>query len=402
MKSGVEERISPVVLMEMKRFLTDTLRELMALSGAQKGSLFLYKPETAVLELAAFFSPSGPPVETCRWSVGEGVCGKVLEGRDPVLVKDISNDSRFSPNGFSHYRTSSFISLPLVGPRERPVGLINLSDKSSGGQFSEQDMDFVSTIAGYGCIIANNMSVFDTLKREKKRIEDQKEMFAKYASVGKLAAGVVHEINNPLDGIIRFTNMLLGLQDGDPLQRDYLLEIKSGLSKIENVTRSLLQFSHHVNPKRAVIRNYVELDKIVEEALIACEVRSRADITVRTNILMRRRMLDMGLSQVFINLIQKAFDAMPAGGNLDIEGAEDASLVRIRFRDSGGGIPAGLKERIFDPFYTDKHNASRPGLGLAKCREIVERYSGTIDVESTPGKGSSFNISLPAKFIEHE
>jgi signal transduction histidine kinase len=235
---------------------------------------------------------------------------------------------------------------------------------------------------------------------ELRAAQSQAIQVEKLATIGRLSAGVVHEINNPLDGIIRFTNMLLELQDNDSLPKDYLLEIKSGLSKIESVTRSLLQFSHHVNPKGTAIRNYVDVAKLVEEALIGCEARFRHDINVRRNISLHRRLLDMGLSQVFSSVIQNAFDAMPGGGTLDIEAAVEGPMVKIGFRDSGSGIPDGFKERIFEPFYTDKNTSERPGLGLSKCREIIERYNGTIRVESVPGSGSVFTIAVPEKFLE--
>lgn len=388
---------------DVKGFLTGALREMMAISKAQKGSMFLLRPDTGMLELAAYFAPSPLPIEMCSCKPGEGISGKIFEGRSPVLVEDITRDDRFTPNGFAHYRTVSFIAIPFVGIQERPLGVINLSDKSSGGAFSGQDLEFASTVAAYAAIIANNMKVAESLRREKEHLDEQKELLAKYASVGKLAAGVVHEINNPLDGIIRFTNMLLNLQDEkNSLPKDYLLEIKNGLGKIENVTRSLLQFSHHVNPKSMMIRNYVDVAKTVEEALIACEARKRTDITVRKEMAVSGRILDMGLSQVFVSMIQNAFDAMPSGGCLDISACIRDSQVRISFHDTGNGIPRGDTERIFDPFYTDKHSVERPGLGLAKCREIIDRYNGMIAVESVSGSGSSFHIIIPEKFLENE
>lgn len=380
----------------------NTLREMMGISHALKGSLFLFDDGAGELELAAFFAPTLPPVDGGKWKPGEGVAGRIFAERKPVLVKDICREPRFHPNGFTHYRTGSFMSIPLYSPLDKPVGLINLSDRADGDPFNEQDLQSVSVLALYACIIANNMVVAASLSMEKDRLEEQKRLLSSYTSVGKLAAGIVHEINNPLDGIIRFTNMLLDLPESNSQTREYLLEIRRGLSKIEGVTRSLLQFSHHVDTKRMMIRNYVDLAKLVEEALIACEAKMRGDIVVHRNIAVTRRVFDMGLSQVFTNMIQNALDAMSGGGRLDIDADVVDAQLRIVFRDSGAGISPALTERIFDPFFSDKDSVERPGLGLAKCREIIDRYNGVIKVDSRPGEGTVFSIGISAKFLENE
>jgi signal transduction histidine kinase len=237
---------------------------------------------------------------------------------------------------------------------------------------------------------------------EKAELDKQKALLEKYASVGKLAAGIVHEVNNPLDGIIRFTNMLLNQIEHGSVAREYLLEIKRGLNRIENITKSLLQFSHQVNPHTMKVKNYADVHELIEESLSIFEARLTHHFAVHKYFNMSRtRILDIGVAHIFINLIKNALDAMPNGGTLEISTDSDEEWVRINFKDSGCGMSAELCERIFEPFFTTKNMDKGSGLGLAICREIINRYEGSILVESVPGKGSTFRVMIPVKFCEN-
>ncbi|MFA5101235.1 MAG: GAF domain-containing protein, partial [Candidatus Omnitrophota bacterium] len=242
---------------QIKNFLKDSLLEIMSILKAECGSLFVFDGQNKELVLESFQNSKKIALSGVKYRMGEGVSGKVIESHTPVLVKDINTDRRFHKNGFAHYHTNSFISVPLVTP-DGLIGLINIADKSTNEPFTEKDLEFASTLAEYACIIAYNLDLSEKLRMEKEEIDRQKALLEKYATVGKLAAGVVHEVNNPLDGIIRFTNMLLGQSDSHSVAHEYLLEIKRGLSRIENITRSLLQFSHQVNASAAK-QSYAEL-----------------------------------------------------------------------------------------------------------------------------------------------
>jgi two-component system NtrC family sensor kinase len=113
------------------------------------------------------------------------------------------------------------------------------------------------------------------------------------------------------------------------------------------------------------------------------------------------RILDFGLSHLFVNIIKNAFDAMGKNGILTVTTCLEDSVVRISFQDTGSGIPVDLRKEIFEPFFTTKDIGKGTGLGLAICHEIVHKYGGRIEVESTLGKGSTFNILLPNKHFEN-
>jgi signal transduction histidine kinase len=385
----------------VKDFLKNTLKEIMSIFKAECGSLFLFDSRTKELILDSFYNTQKIQTAGVRRRLGEGVSGKVVEKRTPVLVKDIDQDCRFPKNGFKHYQTKSFISIPLISS-DRLIGLINIADKGTGEPFTEEDLRLATTLTEYACIIAHNLSLSERLRKEKDALDKQNSLLEKYASVGKLAAGVVHEINNPLDGIIRFTNMLLHQIDNNSIAREYLLEIKRGLNRIDNITKSLFQFSHQVNLHNLKVKNYVDLHELIEESLAVFSSSLFEKIQVTKNFsLSKLRILDVGLSHAFINIIKNALDAMPRGGSLDISTEVKDSFVKISFKDTGMGIPDEFKERIFEPFFTTKNIDKGAGLGLSICREIVSRYEGKIELESSVDKGSTFVVLIPVKFLEN-
>jgi len=386
----------------VKEFLQQTLKELMDVFKVECGSLFLFDAKTKELILDSFFNAHQILVKGIKFQIGEGVCGKVIANKTPVLVTDIDLDGRFRKNGFKHYHTKSFISVPLTSP-DGVLGVFNLADKANGEAFTEQDLDFATALVQYAGIIAYNLCISEKLKKEKEALDKQKALLEKYASVGKLAAGVVHEINNPLDGIIRFTNMLLNQVENNSVAREYLLEIKRGLSRIENTTKSLLQFSHQINHGNTRVKNYVDLENLMEDSLSVFSSRLTDNVNVIRNFSPRKmKLLDIGIAHVFINIIKNALDAMPAGGKLVITSDFRDADIEISFKDSGIGIPLDLKERIFEAFFTTKNMEKGTGLGLSICQEIVSRYEGKIEVESAPGAGTTFKVIIPKKFLGHD
>ena len=385
----------------LKNFLHSTLKEIMSVVNAECGSLFLFDNQNRELVLDSFYNSVNLSLTGIRQRIGEGVSGKVMDIREPILVKNIDEDSRFRRNGFNHYKTKSFISIPLF-TCEGVLGLINLADKTSGESFSEKDLEFAVNLSRYSCIIVEYLLHSSKLAQEKEALSKQKLLLEKYASVGKLAAGVVHEINNPLDGVIRYTNILLDQIENNSIRREYLLEVKKGLNRIANITKSLLEFSHHANSRTSQSRKYIDLHQLINESLdVFCNKLSN-DIKIEKrygeNL---SRIMDFGLSSVVINIIKNALDAMPQGGRLEVSTGLKDSMVEIIFKDTGAGIPSEIKKRIFEPFFTTKSIGNGTGLGLAISKEIISKYEGSIKVESIPGAGSTFMILIPGKYLEN-
>jgi signal transduction histidine kinase len=385
----------------VRRFLNATLKKLMSVVSAECGSLFIFDSQHKELVLDSFYNSVNLNLTGLRQRVGEGVCGKIADIRTPILVKDIDKDLRFKRNGFNHYKTNSFISIPLF-TSSGFLGLINLTDKTSGDSFCEKDLEFAATIATCACLVIDSFNQSRVLRQEMEQLDKQKLLLEKYASMGKLAAGVVHEVNNPLDGVIRYTNILLDLAESNSVLHEYLLEIKKGLNRITNTTKSLLKFSHQVNSNYSQMKQYASIPMLLDDSLDTFSEKINGNVSVEKKYdVSLPRILDFGLSHVFVNIIKNSLDAMPHGGKLEISANMIDSMFEITFRDTGQGMPDEIKERIFEPFFTTKSIDKGTGLGLAICNEIINKYGGKIEVQSAFGIGSTFNILIPQKYLEN-
>jgi two-component system NtrC family sensor kinase len=224
----------------------------------------------------------------------------------------------------------------------------------------------------------------------------------KMASIGKLAATVAHEINNPLFGILTYARLVLReLLKHDLPQRDEMAEqlqtIERESKRCGDLVKNLLTFSRQAPS----IREPNDLNTVVHRAVLLVKHK----LEMQNIELQERLAADLPavecdanqIQQVILVLMVNASEAMPKGGRLEIttefEPHTEQGLVRVK--DTGSGIPPDVLPRIFDPFFTTKEDQNRTGLGLAVAHGIVEQHAGEITVHSTPGVGTEFQIALP-------
>lgn len=219
----------------------------------------------------------------------------------------------------------------------------------------------------------------------------------KLADLGRLAVGIAHEINNPL-AIIAYAMELLRRDGGlTPFQVEMAERIESEVERLKSLTGGLLSFSSN----REGCRRLVALNDLVDEVLrlVRFELQRQA---VQLEIELGELPLvsaDPGkLKQVVINLVMNAAQALRGEGTVTLRtrcGSEGA--VELEVSDTGPGIPAELREKIFTPFFTTKPEGEGTGLGLYLCRNIVMEHGGEIFVESVPGNGATFRVRLPVQ-----
>jgi two-component system NtrC family sensor kinase len=240
--------------------------------------------------------------------------------------------------------------------------------------------------------------------RELKRAHEHALHTEKMASIGKMAAVLAHEINNPLSGILTYAKLLRKYLDHADNGRDRRQEICDSLDLIASESRrcgdlvkNLLTYSL-TTPMNMQPTN---LNSLIEQALRLIQHQLELiAIHVEEHLETDPPLIDCDgaqIEQVFLALLMNAIDAMPQGGNLWITSKSDAEAgqLRIVVRDDGAGIPPEILPRIFEPFLTTKETGCGVGLGLAISHSILERHNGTIAVQSEVGKGTTFTVTLP-------
>ncbi len=233
------------------------------------------------------------------------------------------------------------------------------------------------------------------------RLEEQLQQREKLSSIGLLAAGVAHEVNTPLTGVSSYTQMLLGmLSETDP-KHALLLKVRRQAERATNIVNNLLNFSRTGD---ATEFNELDISRVLDDTLQLLEPQLRGNQIQIARGYDHDSPLVIGnsgkLQQVFTNLLLNARDAIPAGGSIRISTipADDHSLT-IEISDSGTGIAPENVAKIYDPFYTTKGVGQGTGLGLAVSYGIVQEHSGHISVESRPGHGTTFRITLPLAHV---
>ncbi|MFN2482841.1 MAG: ATP-binding protein [Pyrinomonadaceae bacterium] len=228
------------------------------------------------------------------------------------------------------------------------------------------------------------------------RLEEQLQQREKLSSIGLLAAGVAHEINTPLTGVSSYTQMLLGMfAEHDPKHK-LLEKIHRQTERATGIVNNLLNFS-----RTGSVTEFgeVDLNHVLDDTLQLLEPQlrqSQVEMVREYEAGLPRVYANAGkLQQVFTNLLLNARDALPAGGLITLTTASDDDTVTVHVADTGIGIAPENVARIYDPFFTTKGVGRGTGLGLAVSYGIVQEHSGHIAVESAPGRGTTFRITLP-------
>lgn len=242
-------------------------------------------------------------------------------------------------------------------------------------------------------------------RTEAKALQEQLVQSEKLASIGLLAGGIAHEINNPLGGILIFSQMLIKeMPEDSPFYSD-IKEIEAATQRCKGIVERLLDFARSqpsdIHPKE---KSPIDVTEALKSALRFAKVHSNARKTEITERWAKDEdMMVMGdrnnFIQLFLNLMQNAFQAMPDGGNLVLRSyKEDRGGVEMgiwEIEDSGIGIEPSHLPRIFDPFFTTKEPGEGTGLGLSICYGICQEAGGVLEAESEINQGTTFRVVLP-------
>jgi len=259
------------------------------------------------------------------------------------------------------------------------------------GPFLREEASLIGEVARQIATIVEK----DEAELEKTRLEEQLRHADRLATLGKLAAGVAHEINEPLGSILGFAQLAKkSLNNPIQVERD-LEKIVNASLQAREIVRQLLIFARQMPTKKKT----VNLNSIVKDALSFLDPRCQKDgITQNLKLHEHLPFIEADpaqLSQLFINLVVNAIQAMPEGGSLTVSTAFNDDEVLLVVEDTGIGMDEETKKQIFNPFYTTKDADKGTGLGLSVVHGIITSHSGSIQVDSAPGKGSRFKVRLP-------
>ena len=296
------------------------------------------------------------------------------------------------------HRASMLIPLRLDGELS---GILVLGEKLSGGIFEQEEIELLEMLVGETAVALRNARLYEELRNqvdELRRTQQQLVQSAKLAAIGELAANVAHEINSPLTSVLGYAGLLLNQSPPDSPARARLVVIESETNRARKIIQDLLHFARRREPKREPMN----VHDLVERSLALLHGKI-ADGRVEVETVFDSSLPPIWadgdqLTQVFMNVVANAVDAMPGGGRLVVRTeARDGGdpHVAITFQDTGVGIRHDQLARIFEPFYTTKPERQGTGLGLSVSLGIVKNHGGRLEVESEPGKGTTMVVLLP-------
>ncbi len=286
------------------------------------------------------------------------------------------------------------------GPRDKLNSTeITFYDKAG----NEVPVSFSASIVREGGREIASVGIFSDLRehvrmrRELEETQAQLMQSEKIASLGRLSAGVAHEINNPLAGILIYAELLERQLQNASFDREYLTEIITQTLRCQQIVTRLLEFSRqslgqktHFDVNEIILRC---IDLISHQAIF-----HNIDIKTELDPKLPEILGDPGqLQQVFTNLLLNAADAMQGHGTITVTSRPETFQegIILTFTDTGAGIPPDIQDKIFEPFFTTKAPGKGTGLGLSIVYSVIQRHGGTIDLGSAPGGGTTFTIRLP-------
>jgi len=305
-----------------------------------------------------------------------------------------------------------FAASQLNNPRWTLVVRADASEEMTP-LFEARYWEGIILVAGILCVVVGTIVVTRSMTNELIKVEQEKAksddllmQSSKMAALGKMAAGVAHEINNPLQIISDQAGWMKDLLEEEDISRsknfeefkECIRKIERHLERCRSITHRLLRFGRRMEPTQDLI----DVNDVLKETVTFLETEARhRDITINMNLdeaLPRITSDQAQLQQVFLNIVDNAIDAIGKEGSISISTKHidgGAGNIHVEISDTGPGMPRDTMNRIFDPFFTTKSAKEGTGLGLSISYSIIEKLGGTITVDSEVGRGSTFRISLP-------
>ena len=391
--------------LELDEVLGATIQGIREILQVEAGSLVLLDEEIGGLVFRKTFRPGRGWVTGRTIQPGAGIIGYVVQSGESKLVNNVERDPYFlaevdEETGFT---SRAILCVPLK-IRDRVMGAIEVINKLDGS-FTERDLELLQAMAASVAVAVENANLYSELAdfaKEVERSQAQLMQAEKMAAIGRLAASIAHEINNPLQAV--HNSLHLGLHESldDDRRLQYLSMARAEVQRLIEIVQRMLDF-YRPSHGSVVPTN---VNSVVENVLALAHRRlQHGSVRVYTRLSQDLPLVPMvpnQITQVFLNIVINAVEAMPSGGELRLETvlSEDGEWVMAYFHDVGLGMSLEQIANLFEPFYTTKPDGT--GLGLAISYGIVERHGGMIEVSSQPGRGATFVVKLPLHRVRVE
>jgi signal transduction histidine kinase len=393
--------------LDLEAVLDALMDQVVRVIGAERGFVML-ADEEGQWRIRSARAMDAAVLAGDDYRVSRGVVDRVASAGESVLTSDAMQDARFSrQTSVALGEMKSILCVPLR-IEGRVDGVIYADHRMRSGVFGPREKALLEAIARQAAIAMENARLYARLEEvhqtsmEKARRElaaTQAELAhsSRLAAVGRMAAGVAHEINNPLGAIALH---MTALRDavGDATSRRRIDIVERAIERCQGIVEKMLGFSR----PRPSGEGRMELRGVLEECLALVE-HELAAIEVVPDVELEPALWLEGnpdqLSQVFTNLLLNARDALRGtrAGKLSVRASRRKGWAVVEVADNGPGIEPAVRDRIFEPFFTTREVGSGTGLGLWVAHGIVERHRGRLRVDETPGGGATFTVALPCE-----
>ncbi|NJC95989.1 MAG: hypothetical protein C3F07_01535 [Anaerolineales bacterium] len=412
----IHEVVQQVIRLTEPREVAEITADLLARYFAYELAAVFIADAQGALTIGGFGGASPGVVKraikSVEYPVIGGITGHVFETGNSILVNDVLHDKRYKP--IRGWQAGSEMCV-AIRDRDRILGIIDV-ESSSQNSFSHNDFIALESLAGILAAVITSADQYQRLqatiqqlqetemelnaRMEAQRLaENRLVQAAKLAAVGEMAAGIAHELNNPLTSVSGFAELVLDSMSEDDESRPDMELIMREARRARDVVRRLLDFSRQTESMRAS----ASLNKVVEDVFTLSRHlihTSGVELTMELQEDLPWVQMDENqIKQVLLNLVHNALQAMPEGGELEIKTFASSRVgrpgVTVSVRDTGVGIPYENQTRIFEPFFTTRSDRGGTGLGLSVTYGIVTDHHGEIELISQPGEGSIFTVWLP-------
>jgi len=344
----------------------------------------------------------------------DSVAARSVIEKKPFVIPDAQQDPRVNSTLKKRFNLHSLIVIPLLA-KEKVMGIIAADHIEPGKSLTQETVESMMTFAQQAGLAIQNAFMYQELKtfsqqmEEKiqkttadlKKTEAQLIRSEKLASLGELAAGIAHEIRNPLTSINILIHSMAESLSSENIRREDLRVIEEEIERINEIIDQFLKFGKPSPP----LFEKTHVVSILEETLqlLRLQIEKQKIHVEREYQLLPAVVLDREqMKQVILNLVMNALQAMPEGGRLwlSVQTSAEGRWIQIGIRDSGTGIPPKNMDRLFDPFFSTREGGI--GLGLPIAHRIIDQHHGRIEVASTPQGGTLFALYLPVEQEEKD